>query len=386
MTLIKGVGKAQDGAALVGDDLLVLRQALVMRVLLAGVVAVVVVADAGDDFLFCIRDAEDVRAHDDLPGVQRVVAQVDELARLMQQCAHAQQQAVARREAVHAAQPVEELRRVLVDAADVRQVAVVAHGRAAREVEQQVGLLGDGARADALCATPGSVAVEEGRVHDEDRVDVERAHDFLVEQQCRQQQLGAALADLEDLHELMRRQRHQRFSDLQELLWRDDGRIAGLAFFQMRGEDARLEAREHECVDVRMLDAGPERGERGVQVIAHGRWEHDVDALFFGEVLEDAEAAAGDVRLEEQRAVLPAREAEAARCDVEQQRRLRADLLILFEEVVQREELVVDFLRHVGDVEAEARAHVEEVEDAEAVLRLAHDGRGNRVDLGDAVV
>lgn len=79
----------------------------------------------------------------------------------------------------------------------------------------------------------------------------------------------------------------------------------------MRGEDARLEAREHECVDVRMLDAGPERGERGVQVIAHGRREHDVDALFFGEVLEDAEAAAGDVRLEEQRAVLPAREAEA---------------------------------------------------------------------------
>ena len=123
-----------------------------------------------------------------------------------------------------------------------------------------------------------------------------------------------------------------------------------------------------------------------MQVIAHGRREHDVDALFFGEVLEDAEAAAGDVRLEEQRAVLPAREAEAARCDVEQQRRLRADLLILFEEVVQREELVVDFLRHVGDVEAEASAHVEEVEDAEAVLRLAHDGRGNRVDLGDAVV
>lgn len=61
-------------------------------------------------------------------------------------------------------------------------------------------------------------------------------------------------------------------------------------------------------------------------------------------------------------------------------------MLVLFQEVVQREELVVDFLRHVGDVEAEARAHVEEVEDAQAVLGLADDCRGDRVDLIDAVV
>lgn len=211
------------------------------------------------------------------------------------------------------------------------------------------------------CAPHQLRSVEEGRVHDEDRVDVERAHDFLVEQQRRQQQLGAPLADLEGLHELVGRQRHQRLRDLQEFLGIDDGGIlrrARCTSGEMRDEDARLEAREHECVDVRVLDAGPERGQRGVQVVAHGRGEHDADALFLGEVLEDAEAPARDICLEEQRAVLPAREAEAARGDVEQQRRLRADMLVLFQEVVQREELVVDFLRHVGDVEAEARAHV----------------------------
>ena len=141
MALVEGIGETQDRAALVGDNLLLLRQALVVHVLLAGIVAVVVIADAGDDFLLGISDAEDVSAHDDLPRVQWIIAQVDELARLVQERAHAQQQTMARRESVHAAQAVEELRRVLVDAADVRQVAVVAHGRAAREVQEQVGLL-----------------------------------------------------------------------------------------------------------------------------------------------------------------------------------------------------------------------------------------------------
>ena len=154
----------------------------------------------------------------------------------------------------------------------------------------------------------------------------------------------------------------------------------------MRYENTRFKAREHERVDVGVFDARPQRRERSVQVIAHGRREHDIDALFLGEVLENTETAARDVRLEEQRAVLPAREAETARGDIEEQRWFLADNLILFEEVMQGKEFIIDLFRHVGDVEAEACAHVEEVEDAEAVLGFTYDGRRNRIDLLNPVI
>ena len=49
-----------------------------------------------------------------------------------------------------------------------------------------------------------------------------------------------------------------------------------------------------------------------MDVVAHGGGKQQILALLFAEMFEDAQAAAGDVLLEEEPPRLPAREAEAA--------------------------------------------------------------------------
>ena len=104
-------------------------------------------------------------------------------------------------------------------------------------------------------------------------------------------------------------------------------------------------------------------------------------------MLQDAQAAARDVLLKEQPAPLPAREAESARRDVHEQHGLLAEVLRVLQKLVaQREELVVDFLRHVGDLDGKARADADLVEDAETVFGLSKDRCADGEDFLYAVV
>ena len=104
-------------------------------------------------------------------------------------------------------------------------------------------------------------------------------------------------------------------------------------------------------------------------------------------MLEYAKPSAGDIGLEEQIAVLPARKAKTAGRDIEQQNRFLADYLVVFLELlVQGKKFVVNFFRHIRNVEDKASAQLQEIEDAEAVFCFADGCGGNRVNLGDAVI
>ena len=286
-----------------------------------------------------------------------------------------------------AAQGAKDLRGRPLDARAVLSRRAVLLRRRACELHGALFLLGEARKFRQLCAAIDAVAHEKCRAHEEHALDARRTHDFAVEEQCRHEEMGAAFRDGAARHELLRRQPREGVEEAQEVLALYERIRAFRARREERGDGARFESREHEMANRMMLDARPERREGRVDVVAHGRGKGQALAFLLAEMLKDAQAAARDVLLKEQPAPLPAREAESARRDVHEQHGLFAKVLRVLQKLVtQGKELVVDLLRHVGDFNRKACADANLIEDAEAIFRLAQDGRADGEDLRHAVV
>ena len=133
------------------------------------------------------------------------MAQIDELARFVQDGGEAQQEECARLEAVFAFECAEKLCGGILHAFAVPRRRAVLFRRRARELQRAAFLLREARKLRHPCALVSAVALQESRSHEEETLDPRGAHDLVVEQDRRQEEIGAALGNLAALHELLRR-------------------------------------------------------------------------------------------------------------------------------------------------------------------------------------
>ena len=248
MAHVQRVGDPQDRRQLVDHQPLPAREAGVHGVRHLRQRPAVVAHHVGDHRRIPLVDAEHLGVGDDVGAVLVVARGLDQLADLVQQRCHVQQQALAVPQSVILRQQVEQVQRQLRDVADVRVLGVVLARHAQRRRDRLP--LELTARLLVVEHHAQQHALANAQLRDDHLLGGGRLQEQVVDDQVGQDALGVLVGDLQLVHQLLDPQVLQTADQLLERRALDEQAVLGDPPPRARGRQADHAAARHEPADV----------------------------------------------------------------------------------------------------------------------------------------